>query len=214
MIKHPKKLIILGDSGVFGWGDCLYGGWAERIRLALMKNQSSNVVYPLGIRGDGLEKLAKRWKQEWSSRGELRRKVPEAILLSIGLNDTAKVGRKDGRPQLSSEAFRFGLQQMLKEMKCLTNVMMIGITPVNEERMPFADCLWYSNEAGSIYEAQIEAACLSKEIPFLPIHKSMLNQNNLNKLIGNDGIHLTSLGHEWMFNKIISWPQIKEWKET
>ena len=47
-----------------------------------------------------------------------------AILLSIGLNDSAKVGRPDGRPQLSVEGFRYGLKQLLREIK-------IGITVDN-----------------------------------------------------------------------------------
>ena len=28
----PRKLVALGDSGVFGWGDPLEGGWCERLR--------------------------------------------------------------------------------------------------------------------------------------------------------------------------------------
>ena len=69
-----------------------------------MSSQENPVLYPLGIRGDGLEKVAKRWYQEWECRGELRRNLPGGILLAVGINDTARIGREDGRPQLSTDA--------------------------------------------------------------------------------------------------------------
>ena len=68
-----KKLIVIGDSGVYGWGDREGGGWCERLRCQWMSLPDAPVVYPLGIRGDGLESVAKRWLNEWQSRGELRR---------------------------------------------------------------------------------------------------------------------------------------------
>ena len=40
---------------------------------------------------------------------------------------------------------QFGLYQMLEQMTKDTKVMMMGLTPVDEYLMPFADCLWYSN---------------------------------------------------------------------
>ncbi len=211
MIRHPKKLIVIGDSAVYGWGDSDGGGWCERLRRHWMKLPNSPIVYSLGIRGDGLEKVAKRWHQEWQCRGELRRSVPNGLLLSIGLNDTAKIGRQDGRPQLSSEAFKFGLERLLTQIKNQTTVMMIGLTAVNERAMPFSECLWYSNEACSIYEREIEETCLQLDIPFLPIHKTMMTNPKSQQWIQADGIHLNSEGHEWLFQKIMAWPSLIKW---
>ncbi|MFM7646671.1 MAG: arylesterase, partial [Cyanobium sp.] len=96
----PRKLIVLGDSGVYGWGDPLEGGWCERLRRHWMDLPVGPVLYPLGVRGDGLERVAGRLQTEVRSRGELRRQQPQGILLAVGLNDTARVGRRDGRHQL------------------------------------------------------------------------------------------------------------------
>ena len=213
MRTYPKKLIIIGDSGVYGWGDLEGGGWTERLRQKWLKIDGAPIIYPLGVRGDGLEKLAKRYKSEWESRGELRRKVPEGILLSIGLNDTARIGREDGRPQLSEDAFKFGLKRLINEIKKEVHVMMIGLTPVNEEAMPFANCLWYSNKYCSIYEKKIEETCLELDIPFLAIHKKMMQISSFKKLISSDGIHINSDGHKWIFNQISDWNSLKEWAE-
>ena len=56
----PRQLIVFGDSGVHGWGDREAGGWCQRLRLRWMILQNAPVVYPLGVRGDGLERVAAR----------------------------------------------------------------------------------------------------------------------------------------------------------
>ena len=117
MKSKTKQLIVLGDSGVFGWGDPEFGGWCERLRCEWMRYPNAPIVYPLGIRGDGLENIAQRWKREWKMRGEFLRKLPDGVLIMIGLNDTARIGKINGRPKLSSQAYRFGMQQLLKEIK-------------------------------------------------------------------------------------------------
>jgi len=213
MANTYKRLVVIGDSGVYGWGDREGGGWCERLRCQWMSLPDAPVVYQLGIRGDGLESVAKRWQQEWQSRGELRRQVPDAVLLAVGLNDTARIGRPDGRPQLTAEAFRFGLQQMLTEMKHLTKVMVMGLTPVDEAVMPFAQCLWYSNQSGAVYEAQLEEACLEVDVPFLPLHNAMLNEPAWLSWIEPDGIHLNSEGHDWIHHRVMAWTSLLEWAQ-
>ena len=211
MNKYQKKLIIIGDSGVYGWGDKERGGWCERLRQKWLRLENAPIIYSLGVRGDGLEKVAKRCKNEWEMRGELRRKVPEGLLLSIGLNDTARIGRKDGRPQLSEDAFKFGLKQLVNEIKEEVDVMVLGITAVNEASMPFAECLWYSNKSCSIYEKKIEETCLDLNIPFLSIHEKMLKLLSFKKLLLSDGIHLNTEGHKWMYSQISEWTTLKNW---
>ena len=90
-MEVPPKLIALGDSGVFGWGDQEAGGWVERLRCYWMPRPQAPVIYNLGIRGDGLERVAARLQQEFMVRGELRRQQPQGILLGVGLNDCARV---------------------------------------------------------------------------------------------------------------------------
>ena len=101
----PRKLLALGDSGIYGWGDPEGGGWVERLRRHWMGRDEAPVLYNLGVRGDGLERLSQRLVVEFQVRGELRRQVPQGLLLGIGLNDIARVGRPDGSLQLEAEAF-------------------------------------------------------------------------------------------------------------
>ncbi len=213
MTNQPKQLVAIGDSGVYGWGDKDEGGWCERLRRNWMNLPQAPIVYQLGIRGDGLEKVAQRWKTEWKHRGELRRKLPDGVLISVGINDTARIGRPDGRPQLSSEAFRFGYYQLLKDIKNHTNVLVMGLTPVDETVMPFAECLWYTNKAISVYESQIEETCLDLNIPFLPLYRSMIDEPNWINWLEPDGIHMNTDGHYWVYKKLISWNSLLMWGE-
>ena len=208
---RPKQLVVIGDSGVLGWGDRLAGGWCERLRLSWMQLPEAPVVYPLGVRGDGLERVNARWRMEWACRGELRRKVPDAVLISVGLNDTARVGSRDGRQQLTPEAFVFGLSQLLEEIRQSASVMVMGMTAVDEHVMPYAECLWYSNNDIEAMEAATAEACRDIDVPFLSLHREMLAEPDWLTWMEPDGIHLNSDGHGWIQRKISTWPALMAW---
>ena len=209
----PRKLVALGDSGVFGWGDPLEGGWCERLRRHWMELPGGPVLYNLGVRGDGLERLAARLSAEVGCRGELRRQVPQGILLGIGLNDTARVGRADGRPQLDAEGFLFGLQQLLHQARAIAPVHVIGLTPVDEEAMPYADVLWYSLADIRRYEGLLEEACLGADVPFLPLFDGLVADPAWPQWLDSDGLHLNSEGHRQVYERVRCWPALLAWAD-
>lgn len=209
----PRKLIVLGDSGVYGWGDPLEGGWCERLRRHWMDLPVGPVLYPLGVRGDGLERVAGRLQTEVRSRGELRRQQPQGILLAVGLNDTARVGRRDGRHQLDPEGFLFGLQRLLQQARTIAPVLMIGLSPVREEAMPFAEVLWYQLEDVRRYEALLEEACMEAGVPFLPLLDDLLADPRWPDWLHEDGLHLNSEGHRQLFERVRQWPALLQWAD-
>lgn len=207
----PRKLIVLGDSGVYGWGDPLEGGWCERLRRHWMGLPEAPVLYPLGVRGDGLERVAARLHGEVACRGELRRQQPHGILLAVGLNDSARVGRPDGRPQLEAEGFLYGLQQLLLRARAKAPVLVLGLTPVQEVAMPFADVLWYGLEQVRHYERLLEEACLEADVPFLPLLDDLLGDPSWPAWLCGDGLHLNSEGHRQVYQRVQQWPALLEW---
>ena len=58
-----------------------------------------------------------------------------------------------------------------------------------------------------------EEACLEANVPFLPIHKSMISEPNLSNWLEPDGIHLNSDGHYWIYKKVMNWSLLLEWAE-
>ena len=209
----PRKLIVLGDSGVVGWGDPEEGGWCERLRRHWMGLPNGPVLYPLGVRGDGLERVAARLQQEVSCRGELRRQLPQGILLAVGLNDTARVGRPDGRPQLDADGFLFGVKQMLEQAKTLAPVLVLGLTPVDDTVMPYADVLWYQLEQVRHYETLLQEACLEADVPFLPLLEGLLQDPQWLQWLSSDGLHLNSDGHRQVYERVRHWPALLKWAD-
>jgi lysophospholipase L1-like esterase len=207
----PRKLIVLGDSGVYGWGDPDEGGWCERLRRHWMGLPAGPVLYPLGVRGDGLERVAARLEREVHCRGELRRQLPHGILLAVGLNDSARVGRPDGRHQLDPDGFLFGLQQLLSQARRSAPVLVLGLTPVDEAAMPYAEVLWYTLEQVRRYEALIEQACLESDVPFLPLLDGLLADPSWPQWLCPDGLHLNGEGHRQVFRRLQHWPPLLRW---
>ena len=171
------------------------------------------MLYPLGVRGDGLERVAARWASEFACRGELRRQQPQGILLSVGLNDTARIGRRDGRHQLDPEAFLFGLQQLLNQLKAAAPLLVLGLTPVDEHVMPFADLLWYSNEHVRQYEVLLKEACMEADLPFLPLLDSLMADPSWLQWLCPDGIHFNSEGHRQIYERVRHWSPLLSWAD-
>ncbi|MFN9871783.1 MAG: GDSL-type esterase/lipase family protein [Cyanobacteriota bacterium] len=209
----PSKLVVLGDSGVHGWGDTDQGGWCERLRRHWMELPGGPVLYNLGVRGDGLERVAARLPAEVGARGELRRQRPQGILLAVGLNDTARVGRADGRHQLDPDSFLFGLSQLLPQARAIAPVLVLGLTPVLEEAMPFAEVLWYDNATMRHYEGLLEEACLEADVPFLPLLEGLLADSDWPQWLSSEGLHLNSEGHRQVYQRVRDWPALLAWAD-
>ena len=212
MDKLRKQLIVIGDSSVYGWGDQEGGGWCERLKRDWSKYENSPIIYQLGVRGDGIERVALRWEKEWLARGETRRNKPKGILLNVGLNDTARIGQPKGRPQIEIDGFEYGFERLINAMKALTDVFVIGLSPVNERKMPFGGCLWYSNEFCDSYEKRMQEVCINQNVPFLSTFKEMYSDKRSTSWLSSDGIHLNSSGHFWIYQRLRSWEILKDWK--
>ena len=209
----PRKLVVLGDSGVYGWGDPEHGGWCERLRRHWMGLPQGPVLYNLGVRGDGLERVSARLSAEVGCRGELRRQLPQGILVAVGLNDSARVGRPDGRHQLDPEGFLFGMQQLLRQASTIAPVLVLGLTPVDEAVMPLADVLWYQLETVRHYETLLEEACLEADVPFLPLLEGFLADPYWLQRLDGDGVHLSVDGHALVYEKVRHWPALLRWAQ-
>ena len=145
-VCQPLKIIALGDSLVYGFGDYEGGGWVERLRRQWMSPEKpGQVLYNLGIRGDRASQVYQRLEREFSCRGELRNRLPDLILLSVGVNDSPCLGRKEGKPFTDFAEFQAQIDNLLVLAQSFCPVMFIGIVPVDETKMPFMDCLYYSH---------------------------------------------------------------------
>ena len=206
--SHPLKLVAFGDSLIYGFGDGVGGGWVERLRRQWMLPESAgHVLYNLGVRGDRTYQVAQRLENEFRHRGELRNRVPDAIILSVGLNDAARVQSFTGRSYTDFEHFKTVLDNLLNLSQQLCPVIFVGMVPVDESKMPFQDCLYYSHADQYRYKEATKLACELRGIPYLDIFDKWLDRGNIwcSSCLTSDGLHPNAAGYQSLFEDVTSW---------
>jgi lysophospholipase L1-like esterase len=215
--SYPKKVVVLGDSLVYGFGDFEGGGWVERIRRQSMAlGDAGPVFYNLGVRGDGVKQVAQRLDQEFRLRGELRNRVPDLIILSVGVNDSARVGKTDGRYLTDFATFQHDVESLLRQAQQLCPVLFIGMTPVDEQPMPFAEVLYYSQADQWRYKEATRMACESLRVPYLDVLSRWLQRGNgwWRPLISEDGLHPNVAGYRALLHEVLTWDAFQHALET
>jgi len=204
----PKKVIAIGDSLVYGYGDSEGGGWVERLRRDhLDPQQPGPIFYNLGVRGDGVTQVAKRLEREFCDRGELRHRTPDCLVLSVGVNDSARTCRPDGRPVTDRTRFIQTLEQLLVQSQRLCPVFFVGMVPVNELAMPFANVLYFSRSEQQSYNQVTRQLCEAHQIPHLDLFEqwSQASEAWVCDRLCTDGIHPNSLGYRTILETVKAW---------
>ncbi|AMA08979.1 GDSL-type esterase/lipase family protein [Picosynechococcus sp. PCC 73109] len=210
--RHPLRVVAFGDSLVYGFGDPVRGGWVEQLRLHWMGNPHGHVLYNLGVRGDTVKLVGDRLGAEYQQRGELRNKQPDLILLSVGVNDSPRLGRPDGKSFTDFDLFQSQLDNLLAQAQQLCPVIFIGQVPVNEAKMPFLDCLYYSHSEQYRYKELTKKLCGDRQIPYLDIFDLWLSRGThwVNEHLSADGLHPNSGGYAMLFQDVINWQAIAQ----
>ncbi len=205
---HPQKIVVVGDSLVYGFGDPEGGGWVERLRrLAMEPGSTGAVFYNLGVRGDRTAQVIERLDQEFRYRGEIRNRVPDLMMLSVGTNDSARVGRPLGRNYTDFEDFEHSMAALLVQARRLCPVLFVGMVPVNETAMPFSEVLFYSQQEQWRYKEATRLACTSYNIPYLDIMNLWLSRGDRwwRERLSVDGLHPNVLGYRALLQDVLAW---------
>ena len=210
---HPKKIVVVGDSLIYGYGDTEGGGWVERLRRQWMApSQPGPIIYNLGVRGDGVQQVAARLEDEFKLRGELRRRVPDVLVLSVGLNDSARLGRPMGRPMTDEVTFTRELHGLLDQAKQLCPTYFIGMVPINEAQMPYADVLHFSTIDQAHYNQMTCHACEARQIPYLDLFQQWRSNGDAwcHERLCEDGLHPNVLGYRTLMEHISGWKPLMQ----
>ncbi len=206
--SHPQKVLVLGDSLVYGFGDPEGGGWVERLRrLTMAPGREGAVFYNLGVRGDGVGQVKQRLDHEFRYRGELRNRLPDLIVLSVGMNDSARVANPLGRNRTDFDEFQNDIEDLLSQARRLCPVLFVGMTPVNEQAMPFSEVLYYTHSDQWRYREATRLACTSHNIPYLDVLNLWLGRGEpwWLPLISADGLHPNVAGYRSLLQDILTW---------
>lgn len=213
IVAHPLRVIAIGDSLVYGYGDHEGGGWTERLRRCWMDPRGAgHALYNLGVRGDGVQQVLKRLEQEYGCRGELRHRTPDLIVISVGTNDSARVGRPDGRNLLAFDTFETAVAELLERAQQLAPVLFVGMVPVHEAPMPFADCLFYNHADQRRYKNATRHACETRNIPYLDLFEIWQKRGEAwwQSCLGPDGLHPNVSGYRAIYEEVLLWEPLAQ----
>jgi len=210
---RPLKVTAFGDSLIYGYGDPINGGWVEQLRRQWMATEpSSHVLYNLGVRGDTTAMVNQRLEQEFLLRGELRNKRPDLMILSVGINDSPRVGKRSGRNMTDYDRFTLEIVNLLDKAQSLCPVIFVGMVPVDESKMPFLDCLHFNHEDQFRYKEFTKLACQMRDIPYLDIF-DIWQERGLTWMrdrISQDGLHPNTNGYLALFENIRNWQPLTQ----
>ncbi len=211
---QPLKIVALGDSLVYGYGDPEKGGWVEQLRRWWMLPDSvGHVLYNLGVRGNRTQQIAQRLEVEFRHRGEIRNRVPDLIILSVGVNDTPRLRSPKGRNYTDFSQFELEIATLLDQAQKLCPVVFVGMVPVDETKMPFLDCLFYNHADQYRYKEATRQACEQRQIPYLDIFDQWMQRSQgwRSERITNDGLHPNTLGYQDLLESVLNWKELSEY---
>jgi lysophospholipase L1-like esterase len=206
--SQPLKIIALGDSLVYGFGDPEKGGWVEQLRRSwMLPDSSGHILYNLGVRGDRTQQVAQRLEVEFRHRGELRNRLPDMIILSVGVNDSARLSHPNGRNYTDFNVFVSEITALLEQAQQLCPVLFVGMVPVNEAKMPFLDCFYFNHSDQYRYKEATKLACRQRQIPYLDIFDKWMAYDELwrSQRLSADGLHPNTLGYQTLLEDVINW---------
>ena len=176
----------------------------------MLPGSPGHVLYNLGVRGNRVLQVEQRLEDEFHHRGELRNCQPDIIVLSVGVNDSARVQRPNGRYYTDFYKFQTILDKLLDTSKQLCSVIFVGMVPVDQSQMPFQNCLYYSHDDQFIYKEATRLACLKRKIPYLDVFEKWLSRGEswLRSHLSDDGIHPNVRGYQALLVDILNWEAV------
>lgn len=181
-------ICVFGDSIAWGAFDKEAGGWADRLKIALLPKGAQ--VYNLAVCGNTTEGVLRRMPAECIARH------PDIVILAVGINDSQlMIQNMLGTPRIGNEAFRNNMRTLLIQGKRYAkHVIVVGLTPVDEKRVkivPWAPEKGYDNQRIQQFNTMTEELCKGLSIPFVSIFKFITIAD-----VDEDGLHLNSSGHQ------------------
>ncbi len=169
-------------------------------------------VYPLGVRGDTSEDVARRWQAEAEAR--LPTIFPRALVFQFGLNDCAVRTWDDGRSErrVSLERSLDCTRTALGSAAARFPTLMIGPAPVDDSR-PGPQLVAglqqrIRNDDIRDLDARLEVAAQSVAVPYLSVFVALERDEGWRRAdhVLGDGVHPSDEGYEVLAGLIDGWP--------
>ncbi len=194
-------VLIFGDSIVVGKGTTKEKSWPSMLAKSFdIINKYDCTVYNLGIPSQSTNELIKRFKTECEVRIK-KHSLSDCfvIVIAIGINDSKTIGPPN-EFRTSPQKFSHNIHLLIKIAKeYCKDIFFIGLTPVDEIKTKTN----FYNRNIKIYNDIIKKRCKENDVILFDLFTDWISCNYKN-LLADDGIHLNELGHNKIFEKIVS----------
>lgn len=204
------RICIFGDSIAAGTGDERCLGWHGRLAARLIAGGRDVTVYPLGVRGDTSEDVARRWRAEAELR--LPPLFPAAVVFQFGLNDCAVRTWADGRIErrVSPQRTVAHTREILTRARASYATLMIGPAPVDDSRsgpqLVSGVRQRLRNEDIADIDVRLRETAADAEVPYLPVFEALAADAGWQRAIRlGDAVHPTGEGYDALAEQVAGW---------
>ncbi|HMS24342.1 MAG TPA: GDSL-type esterase/lipase family protein [Acidimicrobiia bacterium] len=209
------SVVIFGDSITNRASDETGGGWTSRLWSLIFHDfhtvyapgvkDSNHSVLELGIGGDTIVGVSKRFESELRTRIEIAEHgiVSDVVVgLAVGVNDS-RVNGITQLPEVPLDLFEETYSAVLARLKEIgVDVFTVGLTPCDDSKM--SPCLFsqdnddYTIERIKRYDAAVQKCAAIAGVSFVevfPAFNKIIADEGLDALLA-DGLHPNDRGHE------------------
>lgn len=197
------QLFCFGDSITWGaWEE--EGGWADRLKRSYYAYVESHTdawieIYNLGIPSDSSDDVAERFSGEVAARID-DQNTGRVFIFALGAND-AKFHAQNHHFRCSPEQFEKNIRTLVKKAKDLSGkIYLLNVLPVIDEKNTSPDSI-RSNAFIEMYNALLKKISEEEQVELIDINTAYKNAD-LAALLGDDGLHPNTKGHELIFQTV------------
>ncbi len=185
-----QRIVVIGDSVVFGRVDPSNGGWVGRVRREWTeRDPGANAVFNLGIGGETSRGLRGRLVSECRPRN------PDLIVIGVGVNDSREAADRTKR-EVDIGEFEDNVSWLITAARDLATVVWMGMVPVDDKRTSPIGSLYYSSSVQEDYHRVTVEQCQSHGVEMVDVWGawSRLPPDDGQRMLW-DGLHPDAKGH-------------------
>ncbi len=203
------EIYCFGDSITRGEYDAVSGGWANKLVTYFFSKglengiHNTHEVYALGISGETSVEALSRIESEFLVR--IDKDMQPVLIFAYGANESAFYV-SESRFAISKDAFKDSLKNFVAiANKYNAKTILVNITPVIEEKNkePNHRGKVRSNKYVEEYNEIVKQVADEESVELANVY-SLFNEAGLDSLFIDDGLHPNSLGHEIIFDAVLS----------
>ncbi|MFH1631200.1 MAG: GDSL-type esterase/lipase family protein [Candidatus Aenigmatarchaeota archaeon] len=201
-------ILVCGDSISLGRGESPNIGWVGRLKNYIEPQGFNNCVFNLGVPGDTSTCLLERFETEVKSRVRYIHRVDKfVIMIAIGTNDSKAIRLPD-KIKTSPAEFKRNINKLIRIARKYTkNVIVVGLTPVDENKTNPLEDRYLINDRIVQYDEILKTSTKVNKTYFIDIHRSFIKLEYRKLLI--DGLHPNKRGYDEMY-RIIKYFLVKK----